>query len=129
MYIDDAINLPEFDLVDEAVRLTVEEGGVVAIEGGEEAPRFEEKLESYDDSEIFRIAELGIGLNPKAELIGDPLIDEGVLGTAHIALGLNYTYGGAIRDAKAHIDCVFREPTIVLDGKILLRDGKLVEKT
>jgi len=45
------------------------------------------------------------------------------------SLGLNYTYGGAIRDAKAHIDCVFREPTIELDGQPLLRDGKLVQET
>jgi len=87
IYLDGAINLPEFGLISEAVRLTVEKGRVVTIDGGEEAQRFEDKLESYNDPEIYRIAELGIGLNPKAELVGDPLIDEGVLGTAHIALG------------------------------------------
>ena len=126
IYIDGAINLPEFGLVDEAIKLTVERGRVVSIDGGEEAQRFKEKLESYDDPEMYRIAELGVGLNPKAKLVGDPLIDEGVLGTAHLALGLNYTYGGEIRNAKAHIDCVIREPTIELDGKILLKQGELV---
>ena len=129
VFIDGAINLPEFGLIREAVRLTVEEGRVISIDGGEEARRFEEKLESYDDSEMYRIAELGIGLNSKAKLVGDPLIDEGALGTAHIALGLNYTYGGAIRSARAHIDCVFREPTIVLDGETLLRSGELILET
>jgi leucyl aminopeptidase (aminopeptidase T) len=59
-------------------------------------------------------------------LIGDPLIDEGVLGTAHIALGLNFTYGGLIKDAKTHIDCVFKDPTIELDGKALLKKGNLL---
>jgi len=126
IYIDGAINLPEFGLLDEGIRFTVEKGRVISMDGGEEAGRFEDKLESYDDAEIYRIAELGIGLNPKAKLVGDPLIDEGVLGTAHIALGLNYTYGGAIKNARAHIDCVFRNPTIELDEKILLRSGKLI---
>jgi len=127
--IDGAICLSEFGLVREPIRLNIEEGRVVGIEGGDEAKRFEETLESLDDPNMYRIAELGIGLNPKAKLIGDPLIDEGVLGTAHIALGLNFTYGGTIRDAKTHIDCVFRNPTLELDGKLLLEDGELRKET
>ena len=128
LFINGSICLPEFGLVSKPIRLNVEKGRVVGIEGGEEANRFDEKLRSYDDPEMYRIAELGIGLNPKAKLVGDPLIDEGVLGTAHIALGLNFTYGGTIRFAKTHIDCVFRKPTILLDGKPLLEDGRLIIK-
>lgn len=129
VFIDGAICLPEFGLVHEPIELVIEEGRVVCVEGGDEADRFEEKLASYDDPEMFRVAELGVGLNPKAKLVGDTLIDEGALGTAHIALGLNYTYGGTIRDAKAHIDCVFRKPTIELDGELLLKDGELTQNT
>jgi leucyl aminopeptidase (aminopeptidase T) len=76
---------------------------------------------------MYRLSELGIGLNPFAKLVGIPLIDEGALGTAHIALGLNYTFGGAIKDAKAHIDFVFRDPTILLDGVTIMRNGALLE--
>lgn len=128
LFVNGAICLPEFGLLREPIRLDIREGRVVGIEGGDEAKRFEEKLKSFDDPEMYRIAELGIGLNPKAKLIGDPLIDEGVLGTAHIALGLNFTYGGKIRDAKTHIDCVFRMPTLELDGKPLLEDGELIKE-
>lgn len=123
--IDGAVNLPEFGLIQEPIRLTLEEGWVRGIDGGDEAARFRGLLESYDDPEMYRLGELGIGLNPRARLVGDPLIDEGVLGTAHIALGLNYTYGGVIRDARTHIDCVFRDPTIELDGEPILVDGQL----
>jgi len=129
LFIDGSICLPEFGLLSEPIRLKIENGRVVDIEGGDEAKRFEEKLKSYNDPEMYRIAELGIGLNPKAKLIGDPLIDEGALGTAHIALGLNFTYGGTIRSAKTHIDCVFRKATILLDGKPLLEDGNLITET
>lgn len=123
--IDGAVNLPEFGLIQEPIKLTIEEGRVRGIDGGDEAVRFRGLLESYDDPEMYRFGELGIGLNPRARLVGDPLIDEGVLGTAHIALGLNYTYGGVIRDARTHIDCVFRYPTIELDGEPILVDGQL----
>jgi leucyl aminopeptidase (aminopeptidase T) len=123
--IDGAVNLPEFGLIQEPIKLTFEEGRVRGIDGGDEAARFRGLLESYEDSEMYRLGELGIGLNPRARLVGDPLIDEGALGTAHIALGLNYTYGGLIRDAKTHIDCVFRDPTIELDGEPILVDGQL----
>ena len=126
--IDGAINLPEFGLLHEPVRLTLEGGRVIGIDGGVEAGRFKGLLESYEDPEMYRLGELGIGLNPRARLVGNPLIDEGALGTAHIALGLNYTYGGEIRDARTHIDCVFRGPTIELDGESLLEDGRLAEK-
>lgn len=128
LFIDGAICLQEFGLIDEPIRLDIKEGRVVNIEGKENANRFKEKLDSFDDPEMYRIAELGIGLNPKAKLVGDPLIDEGVLGTAHIALGLNFTYGGIIKNAKTHIDCVFRNPTLLLDGKPLLKDGELVKE-
>lgn len=117
--LDGAINLPEFGLLEDPVELKVERGRVVEVSGREEARRFEALLESYRDPEMYLVAELGIGLNPEAELVGDPLIDEGVHGTAHIALGLNYTYGGAIKEAKTHIDCVFKEPIITLDGEAL----------
>jgi len=123
--IDGAVNLPEFGLIQEPIKLTLEGGRVRGVDGGDEAARFRELLESYDDPEMYRLGELGIGLNPMARLVGDPLIDEGVLGTAHIALGLNYTYGGVIRDARTHIDCVFRDPTIELDGEPILVDGQL----
>jgi leucyl aminopeptidase (aminopeptidase T) len=124
--IDGSICLEDFGLIREPIKLIVVKGRVVDIEGDEEATKFKNKLDSFNDSELFRIAELGIGLNPKASLIGDPLIDEGVLGTAHVALGLNFTYGGTISDAKTHIDCVFRKPTIELDGEFLMKDGVLI---
>jgi leucyl aminopeptidase (aminopeptidase T) len=127
VFIDGAINLPEFGLVTYPVRLEIENGVVTNIDGREEAKLFSQLLESFEDPNMYRVGELGIGLNPDAELVGNPLIDEGVLGTAHIALGLNYTYGGKIKNAKTHIDCVFRDPTIELDGVQIIVNGELTK--
>jgi leucyl aminopeptidase (aminopeptidase T) len=126
--VDGAVNLLGFGLVQEPIELIFDSGRVTAVEGGSEARHFQGLLESYGDPNMYRLGELGIGLNPRARLVGDPLIDEGVLGTAHIALGLNYTYGGTIKDARTHIDCVFKGPTIELDGELVLVEGKLVKK-
>ena len=124
--IDGSICLSEFGLIKTPIKVTLLKGRIVKIQGGDEATKFENTLESYEDAEMFRLAELGIGLNPKAKLVGDPLIDEGAIGTAHVAFGLNFTYGGTIKNAKTHIDCVFKEPTIELDEKILVKEGNLI---
>jgi leucyl aminopeptidase (aminopeptidase T) len=72
----------------------------------------------------MNLAEFGIGTNPKAKLIGNVLEDEKVLGTCHIALGDNSTFGGMVK-AGIHVDGIIKHPTIKLDGKIVMREGKL----
>lgn len=72
------------------------------------------------------IGELGIGLNDQ---VGDPcgymLTDEKILGTVHIAVGLNDDMGG-VNDSSLHWDLLVMEPTVIVDGKPLLRAGELV---
>ncbi len=64
------------------------------------------------------IGELGIGINPKAVIIGSSVLDEKVLGTAHIAIGSNSWFGGDIRTIL-HLDQVFMDPKIFIDGELL----------
>lgn len=71
------------------------------------------------------VAEFALGINPKARIIGNILEDEKVLGTSHIAFGTNANIGGVVR-SDMHLDAVFRKPTITVDGKNVIRDGKLI---
>ncbi len=71
------------------------------------------------------IAEFGIGTNPKAKVTGIVLEDEKALGTAHIALGDNVSLGGAVK-AGCHLDGVFLRPTIYVDNKKIMKEGKLL---
>jgi len=105
------------------VKITVQNGLGREITGGPEAKAFAkilagaaEKLERPDNA--YNIAEFGIGLNPKAKLIGNPLEDEKVIGTIHLALGDNSTFGGNIR-AGVHVDGIILRPTVEVDGKVL----------
>lgn len=64
------------------------------------------------------IAEFGIGLNPKAKITGNILEDEKAKRTAHLAIGANTSFGGKIA-CPCHLDFVFLNPRIAIDGKRL----------
>ena len=51
------------------------------------------------------VAELGIGTNERAELTGNVLEDEKILGTAHVAFGASAAIGGTVQ-VPVHLDCV-----------------------
>jgi len=75
------------------------------------------------------LGELGIGLNPKARIVGNILEDEKVFGTCHIALGSNYD-----EDAKAmiHLDGIIYKPTLTAykgnKPTVLMKRGKLEKR-
>ena len=110
------------------VIITVEEGRAVRVEG-EDA--FVEELEKALSANPLtgNIAELGIGTNPKATKPDNILESEKILGTIHIALGDNSTFGGTVK-VPFHQDFVFFEPTVELEGegekRVLLKDGRLM---
>ncbi|MBU2520077.1 MAG: aminopeptidase [Nanoarchaeota archaeon] len=97
----------------------------IYVEGGEmvdcENKDLWKLLTSVDKG--TNLAELGIGTNPKAKIVGLTLEDEKVLGTAHIAFGTNKSLGGKVQNS-VHIDNVFYKPTISVDGKVVIEEGK-----
>ncbi|MBN2184739.1 MAG: aminopeptidase [Candidatus Krumholzibacteriota bacterium] len=106
------------------ISIRVEKGLAVEITGGPEADELRRKLKAAGKL-AFNVAELGIGTNDAARIIGNILEDEKVMGTIHIALGNNMSMGGTI-DVPIHLDGIVKEPTVELDGKILMEKGKLI---
>ncbi|MCU0364818.1 MAG: hypothetical protein MUE93_04000 [Ignavibacteriaceae bacterium] len=47
------------------------------------------------------------------------------MGTIHIALGNNVSMGGSV-NVPIHLDGVVKKPTVWMDGKLLMKDGKLL---
>lgn len=107
--------------VKDPVTLTLQNGRITGIAGNISAQELRDFLADKDD-EAWGIAEFGIGTNPKAKLIGNPLLDEKVWGTIHIAFGTNKFMGGE-RLSNTHYDCVIKSPTVYLDGKKILDKG------
>jgi len=69
------------------------------------------------------IADIGIGANPNARVIGNVLEDEKAYGIVHIALGNNTELGGK-NYVQLHVDGIIEKPTLIVDGKILIKDGE-----
>lgn len=109
----------------EPVTLRVVDGSVVSIEGGWAADRVRESWAALHDPNVYHLAELGIGMNPHCRLIGRMLEDEGVDSTCHFGIGTSNTLGGDVK-ARSHYDFIVHDPTITVDGDVLMRDGKLL---
>lgn len=111
-------------ILKDPIKLTIREGFVEKIEGGDEARKLEGILSNYG-KEARNIVEFGIGTNPNARISGNILEDEKAFGTVHIALGSNYDFGGRVK-APIHLDGIIKSPTVLIDGKYLFRNGNFV---
>lgn len=108
------------------IRIEVEEGIAKNISGNAQAKKLNTIIEKYGD--LGRnIAEFGIGTNDKVKLSGLLLEDEKVMGTIHIALGDNKSMGGNV-NVPIHLDGVVKKPTVFFDGKMIMKNGKLIIK-
>ena len=112
-------------VLDEPVRCVVENGMITSIEGGRQARMLMEDLDSKQDPNVYNVAEMGLGLNPNCRFMGFMLEDEGVYGTAHIGIGTSITLGGTVK-AACHYDLIMKDATVTADGKMILKDGKVV---
>ena len=102
--------------------VSIESGTITSVEG--EAT--EEFLDATaDDDCAKRVAELGIGTNPAAEIIGTVLEDEKVYGTCHVAFGDNHGFGGTI-ECDSHLDGIVLEPDVYLDDELVVTGGDVV---
>lgn len=111
-------------LIGDPITIRVENGMAVEINGGKEAQKLNQLMEKHG-SKARNIAELGIGLNPEAILTGVIIEDEKVDGTIHIALGDNSTFGGTV-EVDSHLDGVIKNPTVAIDGEVIIKQGKLL---
>ncbi|MFC1577227.1 aminopeptidase [Candidatus Omnitrophota bacterium] len=120
IYVVDA-TFPGLGLLETPLVFRVKNGRVFSIEG-KGSDDVKARLDSAGEK-AYLIAEVGIGTNPKAEITGSVLEDEKALGTVHIALGNNLSYGGG-NDVPLHLDGVIRDPDIFADKKQIMKKGK-----
>ncbi len=107
-------------LPEEPIKITFEKGEAIKIEGGHAAKELDRSLEWVKEKAKFPwgirlLSEIGIGINPRAEILGPTVINEKKSGTMHIAIGSNSWFGGDIF-ALNHYDQVFNSPEIEIDG-------------
>jgi leucyl aminopeptidase (aminopeptidase T) len=108
----------------EPIRVKIQAGYVSNIVGGKDAMQLKAILEKAGKPGR-NVAELGMGTNEKAEISGNILEDEKVMGTLHVAFGDNSTIGGLI-EASIHLDGIIKSPTLFIDDVKIMERGRLL---
>jgi len=111
-------------LGNQQIIIEVDQGFATKITGGSQAQRLFSLMEPFGKL-AFNLAELGIGTNEKAKVIGNVLEDEKAIGTIHVAFGDNKSMGGVIRVAS-HLDGVILYPTVYFDNVTIMNEGKFL---
>lgn len=101
-------------LLSTPTRLTVKDGLVVKVEGGEEAKLFQAHFDDNPASDNVKcnVAEFGLGFNKHAMLNGNSSEGERFYGAAHIGIGSN-----------GHFDNIIPGATVEIDGKRIVENG------
>jgi 2,5-dihydroxypyridine 5,6-dioxygenase len=127
------LNLTFKRYLESRVRLTVERDYVTRIEGDSlDAELMREYLAAWGDREAYAVSHVGWGMNSRARWDALAMYDRrDVNGTEQRAFAGNFLYSTganevAGRHTLGHFDLPFRHCTIELDGKAVVRDGKLV---
>ncbi len=126
LVIDGSITCPEIGLLSDDVVFEVADGMIQKIVSKNEI--LKNKLENIffsGDPKRRVLAELGVGLNPLAKLTGSMLTDEGTMETIHCGFGSNSTVGGQ-NNVDFHLDCVLRNPSLKIDGKLMMNQGTII---
>ncbi|MDI6819579.1 MAG: aminopeptidase [Candidatus Hodarchaeaceae archaeon] len=114
-------SVAEVGVLTEPMKVEVKDGNAVRVSGGG-AEQFKKILERAG-KEAYNIAEIGVGCNFGARIVGNILEDEKVYETIHIAFGDNSTIGGKVK-AGIHLDGLIKKATLIVDGREAIKDGK-----
>jgi leucyl aminopeptidase (aminopeptidase T) len=116
-------SIAEIGLLDTPTKLTIRGGHLCEVEGSA-GERLMGLLTPHGE-EATNVAELGIGTNEEAIPTGNVLEDEKILGTAHVAFGASAAIGGTVQ-VPVHLDCVINEPTVEIDGEVVVSGTELL---
>jgi leucyl aminopeptidase (aminopeptidase T) len=121
--------VPPIGLLKESIRLVVEKGRIVKVEGGKEAVEFESWLKSFNHPRMFYMAHVCYGFNPGAKLTGDILEDERVWGCTEWGVG---NIGAILLPpdgipAPSHSDGICLNTSVWLDGVLVIDRGQVVD--
>ena len=121
-----ASSLGPLGIGEEPAVLTVRDGHIVTADGGL-GPEWLKLLGAHGE-QGRNLAELGVGTNDRAQLTGLVLEDEKILGTVHVAFGASAGIGGTVA-VPIHLDVVVLDPSLEVDGRTVLEDGRFVLET
>ena len=121
---DGAIPNLDIGVLETPVEMEIEDGAVTSVDGGKEADKIARVWAEHDDPAVYNIAQLAVGMNPECpDFNGWFSNDHGRYGNVHFGIGTSSNLGGTTR-APVHFDAMMAEPTLELDGEVVVKDGE-----
>ena len=128
------ILLPQKCYVRDPVTFTIHDGYVTDIAGGLDADLLKSYMESFHDPEAYALSHVGWGLQDRAHWSVMGLYDrENTIGMDPRAMAGNFLWStgpnneaGGTRDTACHIDIPMRNCTVMLDGRPVVENGRVV---
>jgi 2,5-dihydroxypyridine 5,6-dioxygenase len=116
-------------LLQEPVRMTIQDGTIVKVEGGRQAKEFEAWLRGFNHPRMLKMAHFNYGFNPGAKLTGNTVEDERIWGCTQWGIGNldARLFGPDGIPAPSHTDGQCLNSSVWLDGNQILDQGKVVE--
>ncbi|MFH1410926.1 MAG: aminopeptidase [Patescibacteria group bacterium] len=118
--------------INQPITIYFEGGKAVRFEGGDQAASLQRAVERLGNNSD-NLAEFGFGINHFGVITGNKNQDKKILGTAHVALGSNYAFGGRLVegiggevDAPCHMDGVMDAVTVYFDDEKVVEEGRLL---
>ncbi len=126
---DGCVTPPFGRVPDKPIRLTVEDGVITAVEGGEDAAEYRDYLQGFHDPGMLKMAHISYGFNPGAKLTGNIVEDERVWGATEWGIGYVSDVDAPPdgQDAVSHSDGICLRSTVWLDDRCILRDGTVAD--
>ena len=109
--------------ITEPFRMEIVKGRIVGITGGKQAQDLKRILAAGDEAGYNAASQFALGTNPACQIIPNTREVSKKLGTAHIAIGDNVSLGGKSKGTY-HIDFVFLNVSVSLDGQCVVKDGE-----
>lgn len=112
----------------EPIRLTVKDGVIQSVEGGEEAAVYDKYLRDFNDPGMLKMAHIAYGFNPGAKLTGNIVEDERVWGCTEWGIGYvsDIDAPPCGQDAVSHSDGICLNSSVWLDDVQIMAEGEIV---
>lgn len=125
----DASLVPQIGPVDAPVKLTMEKGNIVKIEGGASARAWDKFLRDFNDPQMLRVSHVCYGYHPGAKLTGLVGEDERIWGCTQWGFGSVAPCPAAPDGimASSHTDGISLNTSVYLDDELIIDRGKPID--
>ena len=125
----DDIIFPLKRFVTSPVEFVIRDGAVIEINGGPDADTLKNFIDEYQDPRAYAISHIGWGLNAACkwdvDLPGIGMDGRACYGNVLFSMGPDTEFGGN-NDTPCHLDLPMQNCTLMLDGELIVDEGKVV---